>query len=614
MPSQKSNTQTRLSKIRQFMAKANMDAYLVPSADEHINEYLPEHLKRREWLSGFDGSAFFFLVLKKSAWLFVDGRYHEQVDSQVDLKQIKVSKLGKKGNKNLLQSLEALAKKQKALRIGYDPFTLTASQYQAYEQKLKPYSPKWITVSKNLVDKTRNSLEKTPLEAEQAEIYKLSNKVTGQNISQKLKQLRETMKKANTTVLPLTKLDQIAWLFNLRGSDIPYNPVFISYAIVTNTKAYLFTDLSSNKRMKASTKKALAKNVILKPYADYAETLKKLSSKKAVLVDKNHTTQGTVRLILNTKGKVVSTNSPVQIAKAIKNRTEIRGMQEAHLAASVALVRVWKWTEDQKASGNKVTEKSFADQLESYYAQDKAFKGLSFNTIPGAGANGAIVHYGTPDPKRTLKNGELFLFDSGAQYLGTDWAGTTDTTRTIFMGKKPNKKHCARYTDVLKAHINCAQQIFPQGTSGAALDSITRAPMWQAGQDFLHGTGHGVGAFLNVHEGPIGISSRVSTAFKAGMITSIEPGYYESGWGGIRLENLNLVIEVETKLSTTGEKMLGFEPLVFVPFDKTLIDTQALSHQQLQWLKNYNKITLKKLTPLLKADEITWLVSKADLN
>ncbi len=612
-------TKTRIKALRQRMTKANVDAYWVPSADEHLNEYLPEHLKRREWLSGFDGSAGDCLVLSKTAWLFVDGRYHEQVESQVDLKQIQVSKLGQKGHKSLLETLEALAKRKKGLRIGYDPFTLTAYQYEVYEAKLKPYGVTWVAVSKNWVDQARNEIESIPEAVSQAEIYKLSDRVSGQSMIQKLKSIREAMKAWDAEILPLTKLDQIAWLFNLRGQDIPYNPVFVAYAIMTPKKAYLFIDSEASTRMKPAVKKALEKNVILKPYLAYGETLKELISKKqasgssqasSVWVDKNHTTQGTVRLIRRAKGKIVSAPNPVEKAKAIKNPAEIRGMKEAHLSASVALVRAWKWLEDEQHEGSRVTEKSFADKLEAYYAEDTAFKGLSFNTIPGAGANGAIVHYGTPDAKKVLKKGELFLFDSGAQYLGKDWAGTTDTTRTVFIGASPTKKYRDRYTAVLKAHINCACLLFPQKTTGAALDSITRAPMWQEGLDFLHGTGHGVGAFLNVHEGPIGISSRCHTAFEPGMITSIEPGYYESGWGGIRLENLNLVVKRNIKLSTTGELMLGFDPLIFVPFDSQLINTNELTPDHLQWLKGYHQEIIQQLTPRLAPAEMAWLKTK----
>ncbi len=607
-------TQDRLKHLRQLMLKAHLDAYLVPSADEHLNEYLPEHRKHREWLSGFDGSAGDCLVLPKTAWLFVDGRYHEQVEQQVDLKHIQVSKLGKKGHESLLTKLEQLAKKQKGLRVGYDPFTLTAGRYQVYEKKLEPYQVKWVPVSRNLIDKAQFALEQSSLQASKTEIYRLPTTVAGKSVGQKLKALRASLKENHVQLMPLTKLDEIAWLFNLRGSDIPYNPVFISYAIITLTQAYLFVDLKDASRMKNVTRKALEKDIILKPYAEYASTLKSIAAKKAVLLDKNHTTQGTVRLIQSAKGSIVFAGSPVEQAKALKNPVEIQGMKEAHRAASVALVKAWKWVEDQEKAEKKVTEQTFADTLEACYAKNPAFKGLSFNTIPGAGANGAIVHYGTPDPKRALKNGDLFLFDSGAQYLGKDWAGTTDTTRTIFIGKKPTKKHKKYYTAVLKAHIDCARQVFPQGTTGAALDSITRASMWQDGLDFLHGTGHGVGAFLNVHEGPVSISSRCLESFEPGMITSIEPGYYEAGWGGIRLENLNRVVEKSMKLMTTQQPMLGFDPLIFVPFDTCLMDQAVMTPPQIQWVKTYHARILKELTPELAPAEIAWLKAKCRIS
>lgn len=602
-----STTAQKLKQLRALMSSQKLDAYLIPSADEHINEYLPKHLNRREWASGFTGSAGDFLVTTDTAWLFVDGRYHEQADKEVDLKSVHISKLGKKGQPTLIEKLKTLAQEKQGLRVGYDPFTLTAAQYKQYEAQLAPWGATLAPVKRNLVDKLWKQDRPAPLNAPTGVI---SDKAAGKTVAEKLKDIRKAMKDQNAEVLPVTKLDQIGWLYNLHGQDIPYNPLFLSYAIVTPESAYLFTEPS---RVDDQARKALKGLVEIRPYDAYATLMKGLSTGRNVLIDPAHNTQGTVRLVKNAKGKIISDKTPIEMMKAVKNDQEIEGMKQAHLRASVALVRVWKWVEDQRAAGNAITEKSFADQLEAFYAADPAYRGLSFNTIPGAGANGSIIHYGTPDPKKKLEDGELFLFDSGAQYLTDEWGGTTDTTRTIGVGQKPTNMQINRYTAVLKAHISCARQIFPRGVTGAQLDGITRQELWSEGLDFLHGTGHGVGMYRNVHEGPNGISSRAVTPFEPGMVTSIEPGYYKKGWGGIRLENLYYVTEREQKLDTTGEKMLGFEPLIFVPMDKALIDKDALSNEQLAWLKNYNTQVLQKLTPLLEADEVRWLKDKCKL-
>ncbi len=597
------DTAQKLQQLRGLMAGQKLDAYLIPSADEHINEYLPDHLNRREWASGFTGSAGDFLVTTNTSWLFADGRYHEQADKEVDLKSVQVSKVGQKDHPTLTEKLKELAQKQPGLRVGYDPFTVTAAQYSQYESQLKPWGAVLVPVRKNLVDRIWTQGRPLPLNAP---VGVISDRAAGKSVADKLADVREAMKDQNIEVLPVTKLDQVGWLYNLHGQDIPYNPLFLSYAIVTPKEAYLFTETG---RMDAHVQKALKGRVEIKPYGEYAATLKSLATGKNVLIDPGHTTQGTVRLVKSGRGKVVSGKTPIELMKAVKNDREIEGMKQAHLRASVALVKAWKWTEDQRAAGNTVTEKTFADKLEEFYAADPAYRGLSFNTIPGAGANSSIVHYGTPDPKKKLEDGELFLFDSGAQYLTDEWGGTTDTTRTIGVGQ-PTQKQIDRYTDVLKAHINCARQLLPKGATGAQMDGITRANLWNEGLDFLHGTGHGVGAYRNVHEGPIGISSRVNTAFEPGMVTSIEPGYYEPNWGGIRIENLYYVKEQDQTLATSGEKMLGFAPLIFVPMDKALINTHALSGEQRDWLKNYHDEVLQKLTPLLQPDEVAWLKDK----
>lgn len=587
-------TAGRLDALRQHMANHNLDAYLIPSVDEHINEYLPENKQRRAWASGFTGSAGDFLLTRNEAWVFVDSRYYEQADYEVVQEYIHISKQGLSGHPSVTEKLKELAEPAAHFRLGFDPFTLTVQQAQAFKKAFE-YTPiELMPVPGNLVD----ALWHDAPPAERSEVYALSSKITGQDWTQKLQQVQDKLKALKIDLLPITKLDQIAWLFNLRGQDIPYNPVFTAYAIISQDSAYLFMDTS---RMRAGDFEGFTGNIQLQPYTDYAQALQTAAGGKTVLVDPKHTTFGTLTLIEQAGGQAREADHPVELMKAVKNDTEIRMMQAANLKASRGKIRAWHWLDQQIARGQRVTEDSFKEAIERFYAEEEGFAGLSFNTISGAGANSSIVHYGTPDPNKTLGPGELFLIDSGCQFYG----GTTDDTRTLLVGENATDLQRLRYTEVLKAHINCAMQQFPKGTDGARLDGITRATLWQHKLDYGHGTGHGVGAFLNVHEGPNGIHRMATKPLEPNMITSIEPGFYEPGWGGIRLENLYRVIECGT--NEAGLPWYGFESLTYIPFDKKLIDFSALSGEQKAWLTAYYQAIVNKIGPTLSQEEANWL-------
>ncbi|UIE39512.1 aminopeptidase P family protein [Leptodesmis sichuanensis] len=606
----------KLAALRSLLVAQNVDAYLIPSADEHLNEYLPEAKQRRKWISGFTGSAGDFLVGQEQSWLFADSRYYEQAELETDASLIQVSKVGLDDHKTLEETLEALGREAvaagKTLRLGYDPFTLSIHQFRELQKRLEPCGVVLVAIADNLVDQVR---EQQPwADAEPAadyassKLFYLSETFTGESVEEKLERLREKLKNSGTDILPITKLDQIAWLFNLRGWDVPYNPVFIAYAIVTAKKAFLFTNLN---RIAINIHQALEPYVTLLPYAQYAGTLKSLLTPSSwVLIDPKRTTMGTYQLLKSSAGrllcKISETANPIEGMKARKNATEIEQMQQANLQASRAKTRTIYWIMQQLAAGQSLTEAEVAATVERNYAEEADFQGLSFNTIAGSGANSSIVHYGTPNPEKVLQPGEFLLLDSGAQYA----SGTTDDTRTIVIGD-PTPEQIERYTEVLKAHINCAMQKFPKGTTGAQLDGITRSTLWYAGLDYGHGTGHGVGAFLNVHEGPNGISKRVSEPLEPGMVTSIEPGYYKPGWGGIRIENLYVVKELpKADNSSDNEDALtwyGFESLTYIPFDQRLIDCDRLDARQRQWLEAYYQTVLDKLTPLLNAAEAAWL-------
>jgi Xaa-Pro aminopeptidase len=622
IPSATILTQAKLTALRRLMVDHQVDGYLVPSNDEHLNEYVPEAKQRRSWVSGFTGSAGDFWVGLEQAWVFVDSRYYEQADLEIDESLIQVSKLELSGHKTLVETLETQGQNSSTVfRLGFDPFTVSVEQFRTLEKQLKP-SVELVAISVNLIDQVRAELEEGKALPPYASspVFRVPDALTGSSVEQKLQQVREALQKSKANILPITKLDQIAWVFNLRGWDVPYNPVFIAYAVISTKSAYLFTNLE---RLDPQIQQALqCDQVQLLPYAAYAGTLQALTTSLQpahVVLDTRQTTMGTYHLLVEgtsltqSNVQLVEIANPIEKLKACKNLVEIDQMQRANLKASRAKTRTLKWVSEQLAAcDTALTELDVADAIARFYAVEEGFQGLSFNTIAATGANSSIVHYGTPSPQVVLQPGDLLLIDSGAQYLG----GTTDDTRTLAIGQ-PTAEQIERYTEVLKAHINCAMQRFPRGTTGVQLDGITRSDLWMAGLDYGHGTGHGVGAFLNVHEGPNGISKRAQEPLEPGMINSIEPGYYEPGWGGIRLENLYVVRDLSKTDGTSPEKLkstwYGFESLTYIPFDKTLIDLNRLDVRQRQWLKNYYATVVEKLSPSLDAEELAWLEDACSL-
>ena len=609
--------QLKFDNLRDLMADRNLDLYFIPAADEHLNLSVPEAKQRRAWLCGFTGSAGDLLVGKNTAWLFVDSRYYEQAELQIDPRLIQISKLGLEGNLNLIETLKKLALEaapnQAKLHLGFDPFTLSVEQYQSWVKQFATAGIELIPIAENLADKVRShhlaKTSETLPAIDESPIFSLPESLTGESAAQKLARVREAMQQDKIDVLPITNLNQIAWLFNLRGADIPHIPIFISYAIVTCDAAFLFTN---PERVSPEIQQDLQKYVTLLPYAKYPEILLDCVSESKltrVLLDAKHTTAGTHQLIANRQAEnennieIVFEPNPIEGMKARKNPVEIEQMKSANFKASKAKVFTLKWLTEQWENGKVLTEFDVKETIERFYQQETEFQTLTFRTIAGAGVNSSIVHYGTPSPEITLKPGELLLLDSGAQYLG----GTTDDTRTLIVGE-PTALQIEHYTTVLIAHINCAMQQFPKGTMGVQLDAIARGVLWQQQLDYGHGTGHGVGAFLAGHEGPNGISKSVQYAFEPGMVTSIEPGYYQPGWGGIRIENLYVVVEMPSKYDTVW---YGFEPLTYIPFDTKLIDADRLSQAQLTWLNNYHAAVVEKLASAIDPATLEWLKTAA---
>ncbi len=587
----------RLNQLRCFMADHQIDAYFVPSTDEHLNEYPPTPKLRRHWLSGFTGSAGDFLVTLNHAYLFVDSRYYEQADQQVDSSLVQVCKLELSGHKKPTEVLADLVAQKKTLRLGFDPFVFSIKQWRDLRDELAGQAIEFVPIAENLVDKLRQQMESIP-PGGRSPIFAIPETIAGKSAVEKIAQVREKMRCAGAEVLLITKLDQIAWLLNLRGRDVPCNPVFIAYMILTLEQAFLFTN---QQRIPQEIAQSLEDYIQLENYENYATKLVELAKGRRVWISDRHLTYGSYLLLETAKGCLIEKEHPIELLKAQKNPIEIQQMQLANLKASVAKTRTLKWIDDQFAMGHPISETSVAQTIEQFYAQSEGFWELSFPTISAIGANSSIVHYGNLDPKQIAKSGDLLLLDSGCQFMG----GTTDDTRTVVIGE-PTELQRMRYTAVLKAHINCAMTQFPKGTNGSQLDGIARASLWAEQLDYGHGTGHGVGAFLNVHEGPNGISKRVQQTLELGMINSIEPGYYEPNWGGIRIENLYFVKEISTD-------WYGFEPLTYIPFAKKLIDIHRFNEKEKAWLINYYQQVQEKLHNLLQPEEQAWLKEECSL-
>ena len=587
----------RVAALCQRLQNARVDAYLVPSSDCHLNEYVPAYQQRRAAMSNFTGSAGDALISPHGNHVFVDSRYYLQAEQEVDPTLFRVHKVGMEGEKTLSEWLGEMEKERGSLRVGYDPFVMAMEMYAAYSRALKSGASALVPIGGNLVDAVWQDQPPAPCQP----IDLLPEADTGRSVADKLAAVREKMAEQEVTVLVLSRLDEIAWLTNLRGSDVSYNPVFESYCVLEQERATCFTRLSPAPEIQA----ALAPDMSFAPYEVYTETLRRISKSPAgkIWLDPAGTTMGT-RLLLPEGRQVYEARNPVVLMKALKNEVELAGSRQAHQRAAAAKIRSLARMERMRAAGRPMSEKAYAQILHDEYAREAGFRELSFATIAAVGANGAIVHYGGANDEAALQDGELLLVDSGAQ-MG---AGTTDDTRTICFGT-PTARQQQLYTLVLRCHVELARQKFPEGTGGVALDALTRGQMWNAGLDYGHGTGHGVGALLNVHEGPQRVAPRGSDeALQAGMIISNEPGYYEAGWGGIRLENL-YVITPDNSLPEhpSGKKWLQLETLTLIPFDHRLIDWEQLSQTDRGWLADYHRQVLDAIGPLLGDEDRAWL-------
>ncbi len=594
-----------IEKLRKEMIRQELDLLIVVSSDEHLNEYLPVQNWRlkastvTESSLGFSGSAgTVVFCIEGRPQLFVDSRYHLQAE-QTCSENFDIHKLG---NEGVLEPQKWIAAQtQKILKVGADPFVMSSKVWRRYEKDLGKSGHTLVPATPNLVDTVWINRPNPP----KKEIYPLALQYTGKDSRKKLQEIRKELSgsrksdESKPDVLLLTMLDEIAWLTNMRGSDIEFNPVFEAYAAIFADRAICFCHHpEANLNMHCPDWE-------FQPYEDYVSFLANLALQKTIKVwiDPSTITMGS-RLAFS-EDQVLEKESPIVLSKALKNSTEITATKYAHKQAGAGVVRSFQRLQSAFQAGLPVTEKVYANWLYEEYAKAEEFSDLSFSTIAGSGPNGAIVHYGNPDSDNPMRSGNLLLVDSGIQCAG----GTTDATRTVILGK-PDEKQKRIYTLVLQAHIRLARQIFPEGTNGASLDSITRSGLWNAGLDYGHGTGHGVGAFLNVHEGPQRISPvAYDVALQAGMVISNEPGYYENNWGGIRLENLYIVKKADNfPLHPGGKRWLCFEELTLIPFDRTLIDKNMLSAEELNWLYDYHGRVFSEISPMLdNTEDSQWL-------
>jgi Xaa-Pro aminopeptidase len=579
----------RVAALRAELRKRGLDGFVVPRADRQQNEYVPASEERLAWLTGFSGSAGAAVVLADKAALFVDGRYTVQAAAQTDTAVFTIEHLVEAPPERWLEAnLTAGAK------LGYDPWLHTAEQAEKLAKACSGADASLVPVESNPIDALWNKRPAPP----SAPVTLHDVKFAGESAATKLKRIRAEIAKARADVLLLSDPQAVAWTFNIRGGDVTHVPLVLAYASVPREgRPALYID---GGKLGNKVRHALEELADVREPDALDKDIAALKG-KTVLLDRASAADALSRRIAETGGKVTRGTDPTAIMKAVKNRTEIEGTRAAHVRDGVAMARFLHWFE-QKAPGGRLTEIDATGALESFRRDTGALKDISFPSIAGAGPNGAIVHYRvTTATNRTITDGDLFLIDSGAQYED----GTTDITRTLIVGE-PTEEMRDRFTRVLKGHIAIATAIFPEGTSGAQLDTLARASLWQAGLDFDHGTGHGVGSYLSVHEGPARISKLGTVPLRRGMILSNEPGYYKTAEYGIRIENLVLVIAEPTP--PAGEKPLNaFETLTLAPIERRLIDMKMLTAKERHWLDSYHQRVQETIGPLLDAGTRKWL-------
>lgn len=581
----------RVKALRASLSKAGVDAVLVPRSDEYQGEYVPACAERLNWLTGFSGSAGLAVVTRKAAALFIDGRYTVQARSETDTAVFDLSHVNRGRIHEWLS--ERLSKGQ---RLGFDPWLHTVSEIARLKAALEPKGIALKPLARNPIDALWGDERPKP---PAGEIRPQPIEFSGRSSADKIADLQKTLKDSGQQAAVLTLSDTICWLFNIRGSDVAHNPIVRAYAIVpASGKAELFIDPD---RAGKDVRAEFVSLVRLRPAKEFLAQLRALKSAgKKVRLDPNSAAFA-LEQTLGPKSAVRG-EDPCIAAKATKNAVEIAGARAAHLRDGAAMVHFLAWLDEATADGS-LDEITVVKKLEEFRRHTNALREISFPTIAGSGPNGAIVHYRvTKKTNRKLRPGELFLIDSGAQYQD----GTTDVTRTVAVGE-PTAEMRTRFTAVLKGHIQVATARFPKGTRGIDLDPFARRPLWEMGADYDHGTGHGIGSYLSVHEGPQSISRAGMALLQPGMLLSNEPGFYKEGEYGIRIENVVLVTEPKLVEGGAERETMGFETLTLVPIDRRLIVSEMLTPVERDWINDYHKRVYWTLTRNVDSRSSVWL-------
>jgi Xaa-Pro aminopeptidase len=580
----------RLGRLREEMASQGLDGFIVPRADEHQGEYVPPRGQRLAWLTGFTGSAGVAIVLRDRAALFVDGRYTLQAAAQVDTQLFETRHLIDEPPARWIET--ALTP---GMVLGHDPWLHTPHDVERFRVAAEKAGASLRAVSENPLDLAWFGRPAAPI----APVVPHAERFAGESAQSKRLRIGRALREDEAVAMVLTMPESIAWLLNIRGGDVPHTPLPLSFAILRRDGSVtLFID---RRKLVPGLERHLGNGVTVTPPERFGPELDALAAEGGrVQIDPATAACWIFDRLEAAGAKIHRAADPCLLPKACKNAVELEGTRAAHCRDGAALTRFLAWLAREAPKG-ELAEIAASDRLEAIRREGEHFRDLSFPTISGAGSNGAIVHYrAMPETEKRLEPGTLYLLDSGAQYLD----GTTDVTRTIAVGE-PTPEMRDRFTRVLKGHIALALARFPKGTTGTQLDAFARRALWQEGLDYDHGTGHGVGSYLGVHEGPQRISKAPSgQPLLPGMIVSNEPGYYKTGAYGIRIENLVLVQPVQ---DTAERQMLGFETLTLAPIDRNLIEQSLLEDDEVAWLDAYHARVRATLTPLVDPETARWL-------
>lgn len=584
---EKNDIKERLALLRQELRRERLSAYIFLTADPHQSEYTADHWKGREWISGFNGSAGTAVVTLTSAALWTDSRYFIAAAEQLEGTEFQLMKLKVEGTPTIAEWLGKELADAVDKSVGIDGMTASTATVEELIGDLRQQGG--LTLQTNFDVLGRIWKDRPAIPANKVVLQPVE--LAGEDMTSKLRRIRKALREQHADGMLMAQLDDIAWTLNLRGSDVHCNPVFVSYLLIASERVTLYIN---KEKLTADVQRYLTENGIeVASYMDVAKGLRDYGEYNILLDadEVNYTLMKTV------KREVVRGTSPVPLMKAVKNKAEQEGFRKAMVRDGVAMVRFLKWLEENPSQ----TEVSVADQLELLRSEQSLYKGLSFDTIAGYERHGAIIHYeATAETDVPLERKGFLLLDSGAQYQD----GTTDITRTIPMGPLTDEQKKV-YTLVLKGHIDLQMLHFPEGATGTQLDAIARQPLWQAGLNFLHGTGHGVGSYLNVHEGPHQIRMEWKPAkLQVGMTVTDEPGVYLEGRFGVRIENTLLVVPIG---ETECGRFLGFETLTLCPIDVRPIIREMLTLEERQWLNDYHTMVYQRLKGYLKEDEVRWL-------